>query len=171
MATSSAPKARAVRPIIRISRIVVGMSEALKTDQSVEGLRLRRCFDPTCNTLFTICASCDRGQRYCSEACRKRMRQQQLLSAGRRYQASEAGIRNHCQRQQAYRQRQCPAPVTHQGPVSITIPQPSAQPVSLSRCAVCGHENRWINPFYWLPRRNSRKNRRPAERQHFYVFR
>jgi hypothetical protein len=37
-------------------------------DQSVEGLRLRRCFDPKRNTLFTVCASCDRGQRYCSTA-------------------------------------------------------------------------------------------------------
>jgi hypothetical protein len=55
----------------------------------------QRCFDPTCNTLFTICASCDRGQRYCSDACRQRMRRQQLRASGRRYQASAAGRQNH----------------------------------------------------------------------------
>src|SRR5471030_726157 len=33
--------------------------------------------------------------------------------------------------------------VTHRGPASITTPQPT----SLYRCAVCGHENRWTNPF------------------------
>ena len=55
----------------------------MPTDQPTEGLRVRRCFDPTCNTLFTICASCDRGQRYCSDVCRKRMRQQQMRASGR----------------------------------------------------------------------------------------
>jgi hypothetical protein len=140
--------------------------EAMKTGQGIEGLRVRRCFDPTCNTLFTICASCDRGQRYCSKACRKRMRQQQLRAAGRRYQASEPGRQNHCQRQQAHRQRRCQPRVTHQGPDSITAPE-TTQPPNLSRCAVCGHQNRWINQFYWLPRRrrNSRKNGRPASVQ------
>jgi len=147
------------------------VSDAMKTDRGAEGLRVRRCFDPTCNTLFTVCRSCDRGQRYCSEACRKRMRQQQLRAAGRRYQASEVGRQNHCQRQQAHRQRQCQPRVTHQGPVSITTPG-TTQPANLSRCAVCGHENRWINPFYWISRRrrNSRKNGRPTNRSNSYVF-
>jgi hypothetical protein len=48
--------------------------------------------------------------------------------------------------------------VTHQGPVSITTPD-KTQPANLSRCAVCGHENRWINPFYGLPRRKRHENR------------
>jgi hypothetical protein len=156
--------------IVQMSGIVVRMSEAMTTDRCVEGLRLRRCFDPTCNTLFTICAACDRGQRYCQEACRKRMRQLQLRAAGRRYQTSEAGKQRHCQRQQAYRHRRSQAPVTHQGPVPITF-SGQAVPAGLSRCAVCGQENRWINPFYWLPRRrrNSRTNRRSAKRPNFYV--
>ena len=79
----------------------------MTADRPTEGLRVRRCFDPTCNTLFTICVSCDRGQRYCSEGCRKRVRQEQLRASGRRYQASAAGRHMHSQRQQSYRQRRC----------------------------------------------------------------
>ena len=148
---------------------MVRAAGAMTTDRSTDGLRPRRCCDPSCNAMFAVCRSCDRGQRYCSDACRKRMRQQQLRSAGGRYQSSEAGRLNHCQRQQAYRQRQCRPRVTHQGPVSITAPQPSA---SLSRCAVCGREDRWINPFYWVPRRrrSSRRGPQPAKRPNFYVF-
>ena len=144
----------------------------MTADRSIEGLRLRRCFDPTCNTVFTICASCDRGQRYCSDNCRKRMRRQQLLAAGRRYQGSESGRQNHGQRQQACRQRQCQPRVTHQGPRSITTSHPTPA-ASLSRCAVCGHENRWSNPFGGLSRRTrvSQKSRRSARRPNFYVFR
>ncbi len=139
---------------------------AMTTDQSTEGLRPRRCCNPSCDRMFALCRSCDRGQRYCSVACSKRMRQQQLTAAGRRYQASEAGKLNHCQRQHAYRQRQRRPPVTHQGLVSIATPQPSRS-ASLARCAVCGHKTRWINPFYWLPRRGrkSPQVRRSAKRQ------
>jgi hypothetical protein len=143
----------------------------MAADQPIEGLRVRRCFDPTCNALFTICVSCDRGQRYCSDACRKRMRQQQMRASGRRYQTSAVGKRNHCQRQQSYRQRRCQPRVTHQGPASITTP-PQPQPISHSRCLICGHENRWINPFDGLPRRKRIPHRRPrsAKRPNFYVF-
>jgi Ca2+-transporting ATPase len=35
--------------------------EVTAADQPIEGLRVRRCLDPTCNTLFNICASCDRA--------------------------------------------------------------------------------------------------------------
>src|ERR1700680_4867795 len=98
VATSSAPKARIICPIIRVWRIVVRVSEATKTDRGGEVLRLRRCSDPTCNTLFTICASCDRGQRYCSKVCRKRTRQEQLRAAGRRYQVTAGGKTKHCER-------------------------------------------------------------------------
>ena len=153
--TSSAPKALIICPVIPVSGNVRRVEEQVDTDRGAEGLRVRRCCDPTCNTLFTLCASCDRGQRYCTETCRKRMRKQQLQAAGRRYQASEAGKQNHCRRQQTCRQRQSRERVTHQGQVSITTSQPP-QPTSLARCAVCGRENRWINPFYWVARRKRR---------------
>ena len=131
------------------------------TTEPPEALSLRRCCEPGCNALFTICPRCDRGQRYCSDACRKRRRRQQLLAAGRRYQASDGGKQAHRHRQRAYRRRQHPASVTHQGTVSITTSRPPQAP-SLSQCLICGQKNRWINPFamYGLPRRKSR--RRPV---------
>jgi hypothetical protein len=95
-------------------RIVVRVPVPITSDRPIEGLRQRRCCDPACNTLFTICASCDRGQRYCSDGCRKRTRQQQLRASGRRYQASAGGRHNHSQRQQSYRRRRCQPGVTHQ---------------------------------------------------------
>jgi hypothetical protein len=51
------------------------------------------------------------------------MRQQQRRAAGRRYQASEPGRKNHGQRQRPYRQRQYRPRVTHQDPASVT-PRP-----------------------------------------------
>jgi hypothetical protein len=139
------------------------MAGAITADQPIEGLRPRRCCDPNCNAMFAVCPSCDRGQRYCSDACRKRMRQRQLAEAGRRYQATTEGKQAHCRRQQAYRQRLSQVDVTHQGPVSITTPQPTAGGC-LTQCAVCGQSNRWLNPFYWLPvrRRRPRRGRRSA---------
>lgn len=136
-----------------------------------EGLRIRRCGDPTCGTMFTICANCDRGQRYCGAACRARMRRQQVLAAGRRYQESEAGRQNHCRRQQSYRERRVASNVTHQGRASLTPPQPSNRP-SLSRCLVCGQQNRWINPFSWVPRRRRGPTvrRQSARSPKKYVF-
>jgi hypothetical protein len=144
----------------------------MAADRPTEGLRVRRCFDPTCNTLFTICASCDRGQRYCSDGCRKRMRQQQMRASGRRYQASAVGKQNHSQRQQSYRRRRCQPRVTHQGPASITTPH-ETQPTNRSQCLVCGRENRWSNPFDGLPRRRriSRQRPRTAKSPNFYVLR
>jgi hypothetical protein len=148
------------------------MAGAPTTDRSTDSLRPRRCVNPGCNAMFALCRSCDRGQRYCGDACRKRMRQQQLLAAGRRYQASEAGKQNHCQRQQAYRQRQCQPRVTHQGPLPSITPKPYSGG-HLNQCAVCGQTNPWINPFHWLPvrRRRPLRGRRSAKRPNFYVFR
>ena len=74
---------------------------------------------------FALCRSCDRGQRYCSDPCRKRMRRRQVLAAGHRYQASEAGKEAHRHRQCTYRQRRSQSAVTHQSPVSIAISSPT----------------------------------------------
>ena len=169
-ATSSAPKAQSS---VRSSLAYCGrVTSAMTADRPTQGLRVRRCLDPTCSRLFTICASCDRGQRYCSDGCRKRIRQQQLRASGRRYQTSAAGRQHHSQHQQSYRRRQCQPRVTHQGPAAITTPH-QTQPASRSRCAICGHENRWSDPFDGLPRRrrNARKRLRSAKRPNFYVFR
>jgi hypothetical protein len=157
-----------VCPIIH--KVLWDVDHAMTTHPSIDGLRPRRCGDPTCNAMFALCRGCDRGQRYCSDACRKRMRLRQVRTAGRRYQASAVGKLKHGQRQQAYRQRQCRPRVTHQGPVSITTSQPTGS-ASLARCVLCGQGNRWINPFHWLPqpRRRSRQDRKPANRPNFYV--
>ena len=126
---------------------IMFVADATSSDQHRRGLRLRRCCDTRCNVVFTICASCDRGQRYCSEPCRKRTRQQQLHDAGRRYQATATGKAKHCERQQAYRQRRSRASVTHQRFVATNSKR--LHIVNLARCAVCGRHNPWINPFYW----------------------
>lgn len=154
-----------IRPIIRVSRIVARV--AGEQTASIDGLRPRRCLNPDCNAIFALCRSCDRGQRYCSDPCRKRMRRRQLLAAGHRYQASEAGKQTHRRRQCAYRGRQSAAGVTHQGPVSIIKSPPTHGACSLTNCAVCGQTNRWMNPFYWLPdkRRRPRRGRRSANVQ------
>jgi len=122
---------------------------------AIDGLRPRRCLNPDCRASFALCRSCDRGQRYCSDPCRKRMRRRQLLTAGNRYQASEAGKEAHRHRQCTYRQRKSRVGLTHQGLVSINI-SPPTPPVSLTQCAICRQANRWMNPFYWLPRRRRR---------------
>jgi hypothetical protein len=137
-----------IRPIIGGSRIVTRMAE--RQPAPIDDLRPRRCLNPECNAMFALCRSCDRGQRYCSGPCRRRMRRHQLLAAGRRYQASEAGKKAHRHRQCTYRRRQSGPSVTHQGRVSITVSPPTAG-ACLSRCAVCGQTCAWMNPFYWLP--------------------
>lgn len=113
-----------------------------------EALRLRRCNDPSCNAMFTLCASCDRGQRYCGGACRARMRRQQRAAAVRRYQASPSGKEAHRRRQRAYRTRRQTSRVTHHGPILIMNSDAKDVP-SLCRCRICGLESNWINP--WLP--------------------
>jgi hypothetical protein len=125
----------------------------------IDGLRPRRCLNPDCNAVFALCRSCDRGQRYCSDPCRKRMRRRQVLAAGHRYQASQAGKEAHRHRQCTYRQRRSQAAVTHQSPVSFTISSPTP-PARLTKCTICGRSNRWMNPFYWLP--GTRRRPRPS---------
>jgi hypothetical protein len=45
---------------------VVEVPERVARHGCLDGLRLRRCCDPSCNAVFAICRSCDHGQRYCS---------------------------------------------------------------------------------------------------------
>ena len=130
---------------------------------SSAGLRLRRCCDPRCGALFTICPSCDRGQRYCSDECRKRTRRDQVAAAGRRYQMGPEGRQAHSRRQSAYRERRNRSVVTHQGSPPIATPEVLRRSC-VSKCAVCGREDRWIDPFRPLPgyRRRRPRSRPPA---------
>lgn len=129
----------------------------------IEGLRPRHCAEPSCNAVFAVCACCDRGQRYCSEPCRRRSRQAQLRAAGKRYQSTEEGKRAHGRRQQAYRERREEAAVTHQPMVPIISPSTFGAPI-LTQCAICGQYNPSIDAYHrLLPR--PRRRRRSAKVQ------
>jgi hypothetical protein len=69
-------------------------------------LRLIVC--GSCRTVFTVCTSCFRGQRYCSQTCRDTVRRSQRRAADRRYQQNERGKQAHCHRQRKYRERKAP---------------------------------------------------------------
>jgi len=114
-------------------------------------LRQRLCGHLECRSIFTICVSCDRGQRYCSPTCRAAVRRQQRREANRRYQQSEPGRASHRRCQQRYRLR-AQAAVTDQGAATITLPT-AVQLAKLCRCTVCGQHGRWIDPFPTIPRR------------------
>ena len=82
-------------------------------------LRPRICLDRECRALFFLCSRCDRGQRYCSLACRQQARLRQRRCANRRHQQSPEGRLDHRDRQREYRRRQMHARVTDQGSLSI----------------------------------------------------
>ena len=58
-----------------------------------------------CGVMFYICSSCYRGQVYCGDECRRRMRRQQMRVANRKHQDSPEGRLDHRDRQRAYRER------------------------------------------------------------------
>lgn len=132
------------------------------------------CRAPDCGILFFVCPSCERGQAYCSDECRKRARRLQLREANRRHQQSEEGRLDHRDRQRAYRLRLASLRVTDHGyapPTACAVmPQPAS--VALKRgalrfssalgqhaqsftgsaskgavCRFCGRRGRFINPF------------------------
>lgn len=67
--------------------------------------RQRFCRARDCGARFFLCRACDRGQRYCSAACRRRARTLQRRAARQRHQRSPAGRLDHRDRQRAYRRR------------------------------------------------------------------
>ena len=79
----------------------------------VESHRLFTCI--RCRRQIRICTRCDRGNVYCSKGCAGLARRRTLLEAGRRYQQTMAGRRNHAARQRRYQLR-LREKVTHQGP-------------------------------------------------------
>ena len=142
-------------------------------------LRQRVCRGSGCGAVFWICRHCDRGQRYCSPACRTQARLQQRRRANSRYQRSLEGQLDHCDRQQEYRKRKaCRARVTDQGSQSITSPalcgceisKPTQvaveyrlsttfvpqwrqnRTVPFLRCVLCGRSSDFVDPFSRIPR-------------------
>ena len=63
------------------------------------------CRGSGCGVMFYICGSCYRGQVYCGDKCRRRMRRQQMRRANRKHQDSPEGQLDHRDRQRAYRER------------------------------------------------------------------
>ena len=127
--------------------------------------RLKMCANPDCNAAFTLCVSCDRGQRYCGPACRAFLRRGQSKAANQRYQQTVGGRDAHRRCQQRYREHASHpltsviGPVTDQHIPSVTMPSPSlasAAPAPLPpkhhRCTICGKHSRWIDPFPPIPR-------------------
>lgn len=80
--------------------------------------RLFQC--ALCHTQSRACSKCDRGQIYCGDVCAFFARKESMKLAGKRYQATFRGKRNHAARQARYRKRQKEI-VTHQG--SLSVPQ------------------------------------------------
>ena len=63
------------------------------------------CRGSGCGVRFYICHSCYRGQVYCGEGCRRRMRRQQMRRANRKHQQSREGRLDHRDRQRVYRKK------------------------------------------------------------------
>lgn len=67
-----------------------------------------------CHKQSRVCSRCDRGQIYCGNVCAVFVRKKSMQLAGKRYQKTFNGKRNHAARQARYRMRQKKI-VTHQG--------------------------------------------------------
>jgi hypothetical protein len=128
-------------------------------------LRLRSCSHADWRAMFTICASCDRGQRYCCARCQTLARRDQVRLAGRRYQSSDRGRTLHRHRQQRHRERQTESHVTHQGRQTDS---PSPNPPIIYQCTICGYQGRWIDPFPLIPR--NLRRRCPFKKLRFYMI-
>ena len=63
------------------------------------------CRGSGCGAMFYICGSCYRGQVYCGDECRRRMRRQQMRRANRKHQDSPEGRLDHRDRQRVYRKK------------------------------------------------------------------
>jgi hypothetical protein len=77
----------------------------MQAPAAAEPFRQRFCRAMGCGARFFLCRACDRGQRYCSAACRAQARAQQRRAARQRHQRSRAGRLDHRDRQRAYRRR------------------------------------------------------------------
>jgi hypothetical protein len=81
-----------------------------------EPTSLRRFLCARCRAQVDVCRYCDRGQRYCAGSCAQETRLESQRAAGRLYQSSHRGRRNHAARTARYRARQ--KIVTHQSSLS-----------------------------------------------------
>ena len=92
---------------------------------ATEPFRQRFCRAPACGARFFLCRACDRGQCYCCAVCRTQARTQQLRNARQRHQQSDAGRRDHRDRQRRYRRRLA---VRRHAAVTASSPPPDPAP-------------------------------------------
>src|SRR5690606_1981035 len=97
-----------------------------------ESNRLTTCLRPGCEKPFAVCGGCDRGRRYCSDACSSEARRAKQRVAGARYQATERGRRQHAERQARYLERRR---VTHQSLPAVSA-SPGEEPIPAGGGAV-----------------------------------
>jgi hypothetical protein len=138
--------------------------------------RMRFCRAAGCGSLFWVCRRCDRGQCYCSAACRQQARHKQRHAANGRYQKTERGRFSHRLRQRAYRLRRarvtdhgCP-PITRPAkglPGGVRVGAPGWPPGQLF-CICCQRQGRFVEPFAWRGYRRTRTT--SGERSKKYVF-
>ena len=90
------------------------------------------CRGSGCGVMFYICHSCYRGQVYCGERCRRRMRRNQMRIANRKHQDSPEGRLDHRDRQRVYRAKCRLRRVTDHTsalrPRSVNIKEPWTKP-------------------------------------------
>lgn len=142
-------------------------------DEALASARLYHC--GRCRLQVLICSCCDRGNIYCNKGCAEEARRSAQREAGKRYQSTDRGRRNHAKRASDYRARQ--KKVTHQGSLSqpaddvmsagtaltpsTACSSPALPRESPSRCHWCG---RPCSPFV---RNGYLRRRRGADRDHF----
>lgn len=108
---------------------------------------------PVCDSIFSICHSCYRGQKYCTEPCRIAARKLQARLATARYQSLDSGRKKHRLRQNAYRRRQLKN-VTHESsrvseiklepPTGVATHELDRRLWAARHCVVC----RWKIDFF-----------------------
>lgn len=116
-------------------------------------LRLKSCAG--CGAPFVICASCDRGHRYCGNECRRAARALSLRRARQVYERTDQARLDRRDRQRQYRRRKTVTDQSSQaGESTCTLPSPEVRhadrrvttPVPL-RCIICGRADTHMEPW------------------------
>ena len=121
---------------------IAGMSATAMPDDT-RWFRCERCLD-----MVRICRRCDRGNRYCSTACRREARRESVRTARKLYAQSQQGRVRHRDRQRRYRERlggesAKPGPRPRAATetsrkVNAAPKKPAGHPVTVHRCHACG---------------------------------
>jgi len=134
-----------------------------------------------CREQVVLCSRCDRGQRYCGQACADAVRRDRQRAAGQRYQCSSAGRSKHAERSRRWRLSQkaqqnepsidASATVTHHGPpepvgdaprpLAIAERSPASAGVTVPAQWHCPGCTRLLRP--WVRQGFMRMRRRRAE--------